>query len=208
MRRERGVRGTQMNKLAKGAIAGAAGIALLLGGAGTFAFWNSSQPVSGGTITAGNLLVEQDGAAGVWTNQTGNTINIATYRVVPGDVLTFTDTLNVTAVGNTLKATLSISGGSVAPASAAVDADVKLAQQLTGNAVVTASGDGFSGSGPTYTVTAASGTGGSIVAQPVVVKAVLTFPFAGPPAVTTADNSAKLGVVNLTAMAVDLTQIQ
>ena len=30
-----------MNKLVKGSIAGAAGIALLLGGAGTFALWNA-----------------------------------------------------------------------------------------------------------------------------------------------------------------------
>ena len=54
-----------MNKIIKGSIAGAAGIALLLGGAGTFALWNDSTSVQGGKIKAGNLaLVNQTGA---WT---------------------------------------------------------------------------------------------------------------------------------------------
>ena len=44
-----------MNKLVKGAVAGAAGIALLLGGAGTFALWNASTNVSTGSISTGTL---------------------------------------------------------------------------------------------------------------------------------------------------------
>lgn len=194
-----------MNKLAKGAIAGAAGIALLLGGAGTFAFWNSTAPVAGGTITAGDLLVEQDGATGTWSNQTGPIANIAAYRIVPGDVLTFTDTVDVTAVGDTLVATLGLAGGSVVAASAAA-ADVALAGQLEAGAVVTAAGPGIVDNGDgTYTVTAAGGTGGAITAQPVTLEVEIEFPFDGLPA---ADNPAKLGVVTLEDMAIELTQIE
>ena len=51
-----------MNKLLKGSIAGAAGIALLLGGAGTFALWNDTAAASGGTVQSGNLSVVLNGS--------------------------------------------------------------------------------------------------------------------------------------------------
>lgn len=195
-----------MNKLAKGAIAGAAGVALLLGGAGTFAFWNSTADIAGGTITAGDLLVEQDGTAGVWVNQLGTVIDIADYRIVPGDTLTFTDDVLVTAVGDTLEATLGLGGGSIASdGTAAGDA---LAARLTAGAVVTATGPGITAAAApnTYDIVAADGTGGSIVDQEVTLAVTITFPFAGDPA--TQDNPAKNGVVSLAGMNITLTQVQ
>src|ERR1700710_1730368 len=48
-------KGFEMNKLVKGAVAGAVGVTLLLGGAGTFALWNSTIGVSTGSISTGNL---------------------------------------------------------------------------------------------------------------------------------------------------------
>jgi alternate signal-mediated exported protein len=97
-----------MNKLVKGALAGAAGIALLLGGAGTFALWNSSATVSAPSITAGNLSLTAN-ADGVW-KQDGVTITPSTYRIIPGTTLEFTQTLTVNAVGNGLTADLTYSG--------------------------------------------------------------------------------------------------
>ena len=38
-------KGNEMNKLTKGAIATAAGVILLMGGAGTLAYWNDSDNV-------------------------------------------------------------------------------------------------------------------------------------------------------------------
>ena len=66
-----------MNKTFSGSIAGAAGIALLLGGAGTFAQWNSSAAVAGTSITAGVL---NDNEAGIM-----RAADEATDRVVKVD---------------------------------------------------------------------------------------------------------------------------
>jgi alternate signal-mediated exported protein len=97
-----------MNKLVKGSIAGAAGIALLLGGAGTFAVWNDTASLSAETITAGSLTLDSNNN-GVWTKD-GVAINPVTYRIIPGTTLEYTQTLSVNAVGNGIKADLSYSG--------------------------------------------------------------------------------------------------
>lgn len=186
-----------MNKLTKAAIAGAAGIALLLGGAGTFAFWNSSAAVSGGTITAGDLKVVNDGPAGVWKDQANNTIDIGTYKIVPGDVLTYTDDLTVTAVGGHLTATLGFGAQSITAASSAA-ADVALAGELTDTAVLTASGAGITGTGPTYTINASTAPVSSVV----TVVVTLTFP----QGTAGQYNDAKTGAVNLSDFNVTLTQ--
>ncbi|MHA6667618.1 alternate-type signal peptide domain-containing protein [Homoserinimonas sp. A447] len=98
-----------MNKLVKGSIAGAAGIALLLGGAGTLAYWNDSATLaSAGTVTAGQLDISVE-EAGEWTaayaggaETTLNAAALAAYRIVPGDKLVYTETLTITAVGDNL----------------------------------------------------------------------------------------------------------
>lgn len=98
-----------MNKLVKGSIAGAAGIALLLGGAGTLAYWNDSATLSGaGTVTAGQLDISVE-EAGEWTaayaggaETTLDAAALAAYRIVPGDKLVYTETLTIEAVGDNL----------------------------------------------------------------------------------------------------------
>ena len=57
-----------MNKLTKAAIAGAAGVILLMGGAGSLAYWNDSiaSNPAGQTISAGTLTVTAASAGG-WT---------------------------------------------------------------------------------------------------------------------------------------------
>jgi len=190
-----------MNKLVKGAIAGAAGIALLLGGAGTFALWNASSTVSGGTIVAGNLVVADSGTPGTWTVNNGVTpIVIGSYRAVPGDVLKFTKTVNVTATGDNLVATLGLGTASITPTTAGKQVDIALAGYLGSNAVLTATGNSITASGSTYTVTAGAA---GIVAQPVVVTATLTFPKS---ATAGLENDAELGSVKLNDLTVTLTQ--
>src|SRR5215210_1071695 len=81
-----------MNKLFKGSIAGAAGIALLLGGAGTFALWNSNTTVSTPSINSGVLSIAAN-TAGVWKAADGTQIDPLTYKIVPGQTLTFTQAL-------------------------------------------------------------------------------------------------------------------
>lgn len=101
-----------MNKLVKGSIAGAAGIALLLGGAGTFALWNDSQVVSSSTVQTGTLSIAQP-TAPVWTDRSANaiggtTFDPATQKIVPGDTVRLTQTVTVTGEGKNLKARLSL----------------------------------------------------------------------------------------------------
>jgi alternate signal-mediated exported protein len=88
--------------LIKGTAAIAVGAALLLGGGGTLANWNAADAATPGIIVAGDLNVKA--GAGVWTDRNGATIDISTYKVVPGDKLTFTQDLTVTLVGNKMAA--------------------------------------------------------------------------------------------------------
>ncbi len=106
-----------MNKLVKGSIAGAAGVALLLGGAGTFAVWNDTANLDAPAISAGRLDLSS-ATAGKWTKD-GADINPATYKVIPGTTLVYTQTLTVDAVGDGLKARLThsplVETGALAP---------------------------------------------------------------------------------------------
>ncbi|WP_422115706.1 alternate-type signal peptide domain-containing protein [Brachybacterium sp. UNK5269] len=98
-----------MNKMAKGAAITGLGVALLLGGGGTLAVWNAEQSTNAGVIASGQLDVAP--GKGVWTDaNTGTTVDIKTYRVVPGDSLTYTQPLTVTLEGNNVSAVLSMTG--------------------------------------------------------------------------------------------------
>ena len=94
--------------LIKGSAAIALGAALLLGGGGTLANWNASATQTPGTIVAGDLNVVN--GVGAWTDRNGDAVTISTYKVVPGDKLTFTQDLNVTLAGNKMAAEIATSG--------------------------------------------------------------------------------------------------
>src|SRR5205823_6097169 len=76
-----------MHKIVTGAIAGAAGVALLLGGAGTFALWNASASTAASSVSSGSLTLSANND-GVWTDVTNGrsaTINPASALMVPGN---------------------------------------------------------------------------------------------------------------------------
>ncbi|MFE4541422.1 alternate-type signal peptide domain-containing protein [Arthrobacter sp. NPDC056727] len=109
--------------LIKGTAAIAVGAALLLGGGGTLASWNASQTATPGTVVAGDLNVVAD--TGVWTDGANHTItNIANYRVVPGDKLTYTQVLNVTLTGDKMAATVAAEGTGAVNGFTAANVDV------------------------------------------------------------------------------------
>jgi len=192
-----------MNKLLKGAIAGAAGLTLLLGGAGTFALWNSSTSITGGNIQSGELTLA-GGGAGVWKDKANAVIpTINAYKIVPGDVLTYTKDLTVTATGATLTADLALAPASIVavtvtptadPAADAVKqaANDALKTSLTNQAVVTAKVAGAPISN-TYTVPANATT-------TIAVTVTITFPS------SVSGTTGMLGSVNLSDVAVTLTQ--
>jgi alternate signal-mediated exported protein len=201
-----------MNKLVKGAVATAAGVALLMGGAGTFAYWNASTGITGGTIVAGQLTVaDATPSDGVWTvkkNGTGTAVVVAlsSYKASPGDVLTYTKSVKVTATGDNLTAALSLAPGSIS-ASTGGAADLALASYLTKTAAISIVTPPATivpaGSG--YTLT--PGTIG-ITNQNVTIAVVITFPKNVAPGTTngTLENATMTGSVNLSALAVNLDQ--
>ena len=198
-----------MNKLVKGAVATAVGAALLMGGAGTFAYWNDSVGVNGGTIVAGNLAVaDATPTDGVWTVQKDGTgtaatvANIASFVASPGDKFTYTKTVKITATGNNLVATLALTPGSIAAVTPATAANTALASYLTSTSTIAATGTGISAGtvAGTYNVTAGAA---GVTSRDVTVTVVINFPKS-----TTAgfENNTKLGSVNLSGLAVTLNQ--
>ncbi|QIK63346.1 alternate-type signal peptide domain-containing protein [Leucobacter viscericola] len=178
-----------MNKLTKSSIAAAAGIALLMGGAGTLAFWNDTIDAgTTGTISAGTLSLS-NATAGSWTDQNGKAVDVAAFRAVPGDTLTYKTKVDVAAIGDNLTGTIGIGSASIAPATAGT-ADTQLAALLTDSATFTVNG----AAGSTFTAT---GT-----AQAIDVTVTVEWP-SGTPA---ADNLAKLGSVSLADFAITATQ--
>jgi len=182
-----------MNKITKGAIAAAAGVILLMGGAGTLASWNSSANAGAGqTITAGSLAVTAN-ADGVWKNG-ATTITPSSFKIVPGDTLTYTQTFNVVASGDDLLFTLTATPGAIAAVSAANPADVALAAAVTGSSSFSVAGSKIAASTTpgTYKVT----TAGTTV---VTVTMTVAFPYAS-------SNASQTGAVTFGNGAVTLTQ--
>lgn len=178
-----------MNKLTKAAIAGAAGIALLLGGAGSLAYWNDSASLAGASINAGTLVIEANGD-GAWSDTDGVIADIADFLAVPGDKLTYTAAFNITATGDNLSAKVALDGGSIVPADNENDADNALAA-LLGKSVVIKVNDVT-----TFNVAPAVGP------QTVEVSVTITWPLGG----DGVGNDAMNGKVNLNGMTVTLTQ--
>jgi alternate signal-mediated exported protein len=114
-----------MKRILTGSIAGATGIALLLGGAGTFALWNSSAAIAGAPLTAGTLTVETEDVV-FWTDQYGTEINMQSYKIVPGDVLTYTSFLDVTVRGDNLHARIAVDHGSISSANSDASRALKI----------------------------------------------------------------------------------
>lgn len=206
-----------MNKLVKGAIAGAAGIVLLMGGAGSLAYWNDTAqagPASGSnSITAGTLTITAQNA-GTWTkgmyNNAGTqtvapaaVANLSNVRVVPGNRLVYTQVFNVVGTGDDLFFTIGSTNGAVTAASASA-ADTALAAAIngsgttafsvgsvTGGTVVAATTPGV------YKVSSNAGT-----AATITVTWTINFPFGA-----AVDNTTKTGAVNLSQGSITLTQV-
>ncbi len=114
-----------MKKSTKGAFAAGAAAVILLGGAGTLAFWTADTDVDGGEINSGQLLLSEPDC-GDWTLDADEAVAGAVFvpgttQVVPGDVITRTCTFVITAEGEHLRATLGVSDPDFAPANDLAD---------------------------------------------------------------------------------------
>jgi alternate signal-mediated exported protein len=146
-------------KATKAVVATALGVALLAAGGGSFANWSDSQSYSRTDINSGRLELTSKG--GVLKNSQGTLVNPATYAIVPGEVLTFSDTVTITAEGDVLAATLSTNAANVlagaigADAAAVSDRDRDLAAALVASQVLTVDGTVVDPAHP-FAVTAAN----------------------------------------------------
>ncbi|GLB68163.1 hypothetical protein AHIS1636_26050 [Arthrobacter mangrovi] len=96
--------------MTKGAIATGIGVALLLGGGGTLALWSDSELSNADTIEAGNLDLLLP-AKGAWSSNLQPEItDISTYRIVPGEQLTYTQSVTPVLAGKHIKAKLTATG--------------------------------------------------------------------------------------------------
>lgn len=160
-----------MNKLVKAGIAAAAGIALLMGGAGTLAYWNASADLSAGTISSGHLTLKPVGV-GAWDEDLDH--------IVPGDKVTYTGTYALSAVGDNLE----VEVGATVPSVSGFDA-------ITVTSTVTVDGDPIPAGD---TVTLAAGE------HPVIVSVVVDFPWGdADPGDEDQDETIALGDVEVTA---------
>ena len=108
-----------MKTVTKAAIAGVAGVTLLLGGAGTLAFWTDTQAGSVVTIATGNLDLGTPADGSDWALQQNaadlpagtaeaDPVAYTTQLLVPGDTLTKTVQIPVVLTGENNRARLDV----------------------------------------------------------------------------------------------------
>ena len=102
-----------MKKTTKGALAAVAGGALLIGGAGSLAYWTDNSTVTGDSIESGTLDLSAPDcstASGThgWQYDDDSAFDPAGDVVVPGDTLTKVCDMTLTLVGDHIGATLDV----------------------------------------------------------------------------------------------------
>lgn len=125
----------------KAVAATAVGVVVLGAGGATFAEWSDSQAAATDTaITAG--VLDLAAGQGTWTNVAGTDVTAAvadgSYLIVPGDALTYRETMTIDAQGDLLRAT-------VAHNLEGLTGDAELAAQLRENATMSLNGEAVTG---------------------------------------------------------------
>ncbi|WP_300641265.1 alternate-type signal peptide domain-containing protein [Nocardioides sp.] len=100
-----------MRNSIKAALAATTGAALLLGGAGSLAYWQDVETETGDTVTTGVLDVTAPDCEDGWVDETADLVDFSNYLVVPGEVFTQQCTFTFAATGDNLSADI----GLVAP---------------------------------------------------------------------------------------------
>ena len=189
-----------MKRSTKGALAASAAGILLLGGAGSLAYWTADGEANGGSITAGTLTLGDGACDAAWTYATGSAGAGGTVTLfVPGDVVTKQCTFAVGATGDNLAAEVG------APASVTYDS-VPTGTSLSLTADTTFAISGSPGRVLVDGDTITSADGG----QTITATFEVTIPFGtdetGAPIVN--GNDTQGIVATLDALTVTLTQVQ
>jgi len=116
----------------KGTIAAAAGVVVLLGGAGSFALWNAQGDFGASSTGTGHLKATFGDTT--WSDETPghekDTVDIGTFKLVPGDVLAGRTEITVDAVGDNLQLAASITDGDGTDLAAALPSGVSVHTRL------------------------------------------------------------------------------
>jgi alternate signal-mediated exported protein len=122
-----------MKNSTRGLVAGGLGVALLTGGA-TFALWSDSESIDGGTITAGNLDIALTGSQwyDVSADRTDSphTIDLSTFRIVPGDTIRGDYKVDAALAGDNMMAQLKIAHGRITSDLLSTDNGVTLTYRI------------------------------------------------------------------------------
>lgn len=114
-----------MKKSTKGALAASAAGVLLLGGAGSLAYWSESKTADAGTLASGNLTLSAVTCAG-WLEG-----GAAIVKIVPGDTVTNDCTATLTLVGDHIGATVTLDASTVAAVETAFGGEVDISAATT-----------------------------------------------------------------------------
>ncbi len=129
-----------MKRSTKGAVAAGGAAVLLMGGAGTLAFWTATGDADGGAITAGTLTLTPVGCDANWVYAAGSAgAGTPVTLFVPGDVVTKECTFTIGATGDNLSATVDVTDAltfTTAPTGTSFDATVDATYDVGGTALV------------------------------------------------------------------------
>lgn len=154
-----------MKKSTKGVLAASTAGVLLLGGAGSLAYWTADQDIPGGSVTSGTLTLGAPTCTGGWTLDGGDTFTPGTSNLVPGDTITKICDLSLVADGEHIGADLTIDDTALTASA--------LATALDADATFTVDGDPYAPitTAGTYavqaTITVDSPYGGPVTTDPL-----------------------------------------
>ncbi|MDP3967962.1 MAG: alternate-type signal peptide domain-containing protein [Nocardioides sp.] len=105
-----------MRKETKGAFAAGTAAVLLLGGAGSLAYWTDAEDIEGGSVNTGSLALGTSTCGAVWVYADGNAgAGTTVTTIVPGDAVSKECTFSITATGDNLTAELTSPTTTVIP---------------------------------------------------------------------------------------------
>lgn len=117
-----------MKKSTKGALAAAAAGTLLLGGAGSLAFWSESTTVDGGDLASGSITLTSVTCDDDFTHTETDT---KVVNIVPGDTITKQCTGTLTLVGDHIGATVTLDPASITSLDGSLGSEVVATATMT-----------------------------------------------------------------------------
>jgi alternate signal-mediated exported protein len=120
-----------MRNSIKAAVAATTGAALLLGGAGSLAYWSDEETEGAHTITSGRLDLSAPDCGTGWSDG-GGAIDLGVFRIVPGDTLTMSCSFTVDTAGDNLLTELAFTKPALDANTLAAELDYSATYELNG----------------------------------------------------------------------------